>query len=176
MDRGAPGNCINLAEMPSVTNTIRRSLIASLLAVTCASCASRGYESLNTLGVLPPQQPAPLWLGTVHSSGNTPITGAAAVTPSQTPGWAHVLISLGDISSGATYAWSLRSGNCEAHGGVIGPADRYANFTIHADGSGAAEAVVPLALSTTQTYAVVATPVAPSVATTACADLTRRSM
>lgn len=120
--------------------------------------------------------PTPVWLGTIRGTGATPIAGAAAVTPSETPGWAHVLISLGDISSGSVYGWSLHNGTCGAQGGVIGPADRYGDFSIHADGSGAADAVVPLTLSSSESYAIVATPVSPAAGVGLCADLLRTSM
>ncbi|MDQ6737404.1 MAG: hypothetical protein M3Z30_06865 [Gemmatimonadota bacterium] len=83
-----------------------------------------------------------------------------------------MLISVGDISTGGVYAWSLRSGSCAAQGGIIGPSDRYGEFAIRPDGSGAADALVPLTLSTSQTYAVVTNPVGPSSASAgACADL-----
>ncbi len=125
---------------------------------------------------MPLQPPTPVWLGSVRSTTGTAIAGAAAITPSQTPGWAHVLISLDDIKTGGIYSWSLRSGSCGAQGSVIGPADRYGEFAIHADGTGAADAMVPLSLSPQQTYAVVAGPVSSTGAPGACADLVRSAL
>ncbi|MDQ2890208.1 MAG: hypothetical protein M3R65_06580, partial [Gemmatimonadota bacterium] len=93
---------------------------------------------------MPLRPPPPVWLGSVHTSSGTPIAGAAAATPTQAPGWSHVLISLGDASAGGLYSWSLHSGSCASQGGVVGPADRYGEFAIHADGTGAADALVPL--------------------------------
>ncbi|MEO6778863.1 MAG: hypothetical protein ABI194_05355 [Gemmatimonadaceae bacterium] len=148
--------------------------------IACAACATGGYDAPNTLGVLPPQPPAPLWLGAVRGGtatiGGAPISGAAAVTPSPTPGWTHVLLSLSDVTAGGIYSWSLRSGTCAAQGAVLGPADRYANFSIRADGSGAADAVVPAVLSPSAPYAVVASPVTQGASTSGCADLARGSM
>jgi hypothetical protein len=171
-----PGNCINLAEMPSASNTFRHFAAVIAIGAASASCATQSYEFPNTLGVLPPPKPIPLWLGAVHATGTAGISGAVSVTPSPTPGWIHVLISIENSVAGATYAWSLRSGGCSAQGNVIGPANRYSDFTIHADGSGAAEAAVPEILSQSSSYAVIATPVAPATAPTACADLTFGSM
>ena len=171
-----PGNCINLAEMPSIPSVFRHCFAGTVIGVACIACASQSYDVPNTLGVLPPPRPAPLWLGTVRGSGSTGISGAASVTPSQTPGWMHALISVGNGVAGGTYAWSLRSGSCAAQGNVVGPDDRYGDFTIHADGSGAAEAAVPVMLSPSASYAVVATPVLPATAPVACADLTLGSM
>ena len=175
-----PGNCINLAEMPSVPNIFRHFVAVAAVGAVCASCATQPYDLPNTLGVLPPPRPIPLWLGAVHGTGTTGVSGAASVTPSPTPGWLHVLVSVENSVAGGTYAWSLRSGSCTAQGNVIGPANRYADFIIRADGSGAAEAAVPETLSPSASYYVVATPAAtanPSVTTpAACADLTLGSM
>lgn len=177
---GAPGSCINHVQMSSITSALRP-LYLVVLSASFVACASRSYDSLNTLGVMPLRAPTPVWLGAIRGSGPdtiaNPIAGAAAVTPSQTPGWAHVLISLDDISSGGEYAWSLHSGSCGAQGSVIGPADHYSDFAIHADGSGAAEAIVPLELSPSASYAVIATRVSPGGSgATACADLIRTSL
>ena len=152
--------------------------MTALAALSVASCAPRAYDSFNTLGVLPPQPPTPIWIGAVRGSSAAALTGAAAVTPSQTPGWAHVLISVANVStSGSMYAWSLRSGDCSSQGSVIGPADRYADFVIRADGSGGAEAVVPLSLkSAGGPYTIVATPVMAGSGPGACADLARSTM
>jgi hypothetical protein len=159
---------------------ISRFIAAALASVACASCTTVTYDSPNTLGVLPQQPPAPLWLGAMHGSANgaTP-AGAAALTPSRTPGWVHALVSLSDVPVGGVYAWSIRSGNCGAQGSVVGPAERYGQFPIRADGSGAAEAEIPATMSPSASYAVVAAPVAPgaSGATgSVCADLARGSM
>ena len=147
----------------------------------CAACASGGgYDATNTLGVLPPQRPTPLWLGAIHGNGPTPagnmLAGAAAVTPAATPGWTHILISLNNVPVGGTYSWSLRSGSCGSQGGILGPTDRYADFSIRADGSGSAEAVVPVVLSPSSPYAVVASPIARNSDVSGCADLSRESM
>lgn len=161
--------------MSSISIHVRGLSVTALVAILSA-CAPSGYDSMNGLGVMPLRPPTPVWLGAVRGTAALPLSGAAAVTPSQTPGWAHVLISLGDITSGGVYAWSLHNGSCASQGGVVGPADRYGDFTIHADGSGAAEALVPLTLSQSESYAVVATPVSPAAGTGVCADLTRTSM
>jgi hypothetical protein len=196
-----PENCNNPAEMPIAPSTdpdplrpIRfGSLVAAaFVAVLCMACASSGdYDTPNTLGVLPPPPPTPLWLGPVRGAGSatvndTPINGAAAVTPSQTPGWAHVLLSIGNTQAGGLYTWSLHSGSCGAQGEVVGPTNRYPEIAIGADGFGSAEAAVPATLSSSASYAIVATPVTPSTssnattssatAPSACADLTRGSM
>jgi hypothetical protein len=179
----APENCINVQKMPPVSTLLRRFRAAALVAASCvsyAACASTSYDAPNTLGVLPPQKPAPLWLGAVRGTDGAVNAGAAAVTPSQIPGWTHVLISLEDRAAGGIYTWSLRSGSCAAQGAVVGPADRYGEFAIHADGSGAADALVPATLSPSDSYAVVATPAAPGAnapgAASACADLSRGFM
>jgi hypothetical protein len=176
-----PGNCINLAEMPSISNVLRHLAAVVAVGAACAACAAQApYDLPNTLGVLPPPTPVPIWLGAVHGTGTTRITGAASATPSSTPGWLHVLISVGNSVAGGTYAWSLRSGSCAAQGNVIGPANRYADFNIHADGSGAAEAAVPETLSPSAAYSVVATPAvsgaAEPTAPAVCADLVPGSM
>jgi len=179
-----PGNCINLAEMPSFSNVLRNLAVVAAIGAVCASCAAQSYDAPNTLGVLPPPKPTPLWLGAMHGAGTAAIAGAASVTPSATPGWAQVLISVQNSVAGETYAWSLKSGTCAAQGNVIGPANRYADFNIHADGSGAAEAAIPETLSPSASYAVVATPaasrapsaIASTSAPAACADLAFGSM
>ena len=125
---------------------------------------------------MPLQPPPPVWLGSIHGSGATRVAGAAAVTPSQTPGWAHVLISLDDMTTGGLYSWTLRAGSCGSPGGVIGSPDRFAEFPIRPDGSGAADALVPMTLSVSQTYAVVATPVDHGTASSACADLVHATL
>ena len=86
------------------------------------------------------------------------------------------MLSLDNSTAGAVYAWSLRSGNCGGQGSVVGPSDRYVRFDIHADGSGAAETVIPTTLSQSESYAVVATPISPSTGPDACANLTRTTM
>ena len=154
-------------------------MLVSVTCIMCMSCAPSSYDSPTNLGVLPAQPPVPLWLGAMHGTGNAAVTGASAVTPSQTPGWAHVLISVNGAASGGIYTWSLRSGSCGAQGGVIGPTERYGDFPIRADGSGAAEAEIPATLSPSTPYAVTATPASTgstTAATGACADLTRGSM
>jgi hypothetical protein len=175
-----PGNCINLAEMSSLPNALRNLAVVAVIGAACASCAAQSYDAPNTLGVLPPPKPVPLWLGAVHGAGTAGISGAASVTPSHTPGWEHVLISIENSVAGGTYAWSLKSGSCASQGNVIGPANRYADFNIHADGSGAAEAAIPETLSPSASYAVVATPAASTgvsaTAPLACADLALGSM
>ncbi len=163
--------------MPSIPNTFCHFLAAAAVCAVASACATQSYDFPNTLGVLPPPKPAPLWLGTIHGIGQGGgVSGAAAVTPSRTPGWTHVLVSLADTRASGTYAWSLRSGTCAAQGGIVGPDNRYADFVIHADGSGAAEAAVPETLSPSTSYVVVATPVAPATAPVACADLALGSM
>ena len=175
-----PGNCINLAEMPPFSNVLRNLAVVAAIGAACASCAAQSYDAPNTLGVLPPPRPTPLWLGAMHGTGTSGIAGAASVTPSPTPGWVHVLVSVDNSVAGETYAWSLKSGTCASQGNVIGPANRYADFNIHADGSGAAEAAIPETLSPSASYAVVATPAASRVssasAPVACADLAFGSM
>ena len=157
--------------MPNLSTFLHRSIVAALVTSSCLACASSPDFS-RSLGVMPLKPQPPVWLGSVRSLGPSPVAGAAALTPSQVPGWAHVLISLDDMATGGTYAWSLHSGSCGAPGGVIGPVERYGAFAIRPDGSGTADAVVPVALSTSQSYAVVATPVAQSSsAPGACADL-----
>jgi hypothetical protein len=160
---------------------ISRAIIAALASASCLACATTTYDSPNTLGVLPRQPPTPLWLGAMHGSGNVaPVAGAAALTPSRTPGWTHALVSVNDAPVGGIYTWSVRSGNCGAQGSVVGPTERYGQFPIRADGYGAAEAEIPATMSPSGSYAVVATPAVPGAtggaATTVCADLTRGSM
>jgi hypothetical protein len=173
---GVPGNCINLAQMPSVPNTLRQLLVAAATVTISAACASSSYDAPNSLGVMPLRPPTPIWLGAVRGSGTTTVNGAAAVTPSQVPGWDHVMLSLDNTTAGGIYTWSLRSGTCASQGSIVGPTDRYAQFAIHADGSGAAEAVIPTLLSPTDSYAVIATPLSPASASSACADLAHASM
>ena len=157
--------------MSNLSSYLHRTIGVTLVASSCLACAS-SPDFTRSLGVMPLRPQPPVWLGPVRSLGSTPVAGAAALTQSQVPGWAHVLISVGDISTGGVYAWSLRSGSCGAQGGIIGPSDRYGEFSIRPDGSGAADALVPLTLSTSQTYAVVTNPVGPSSASAgACADL-----
>ena len=170
--------------MSRASNSLRHYILIALAGAACTACAHGGsYDFPNTLGVLPPQKPTPLWLGSVRGTGTA--RGAASVTPSQTPGWDHVLISINDAPAGGTYAWSLHSGSCSGQGSIVGPSDRYADFITRADGSGDAEAVIPVSLSPSASYSVVATPVTygsgPSAASTtsagsACADLTLGSM
>jgi hypothetical protein len=170
--------------MPSFRHLVSGIFVAAVAAV--AGCASSTYDKSNSLGVMPLQPPAPLWLGAVSGlggSGSGSVNGAAAATPSQVPGWTHVMLSLDNSAAGAVYTWSLRSGNCGGEGSVIGPSDRYTRFDIHADGTGAVEAFIPANLSQSQTYAVIATPVSPGTASptassapVACANLTRTSM
>lgn len=147
-----------------------RSIAGCLAAVSCIACAS-SPDFTRSLGVMPLRPPPPVWLGSVRGSGSAYINGAAALTPAQAPGWAHVLISLADVSTGGVYSWTLHSGNCGAPGSTIGPVDRFGEFVIRPDGTGAADALIPLNLSTSQTYAVVATPLSPATAPSACADL-----
>lgn len=165
--------------MPYVPNIARRFIVIALACTICGGCVPRdSYDFPNTLGVLPPQKPTPLWLGTIHGAGSAE-SGAASVSPSQTPGWEHVLVSIDDSPAvGGMYNWSLRSGSCGAQGSIVGPADRYAAFIVRADGSGGAEAVVPATLSPSASYAVVATPISSgaAAASSACADLTLSSM
>lgn len=170
--------------MSSLPNVLSHLAAAMVIGTVCTSCAAQSYDLPNTLGVLPPPRPAPLWLGTIHGTGAPGIAGAASVTPSPSPGWEHVLISVKNGVAGGTYAWALKSGSCASQGSVIGPADRYADFNIHADGSGAAEAAVPEKLSSSASYAVVATPTTHADAShatsatepAACADLIFGSM
>jgi hypothetical protein len=163
--------------MSYVPNTISRILVAAAAIGICTACASTAYDTPNTLGVMPLRPPTPIWLGAIAGSGGaTSVDGAAAVTPSQVSGWAHVLLSLTNSTAGQLYTWSLRSGSCGTPGSIVGPANRYARFDIHADGTGAAETVIPATLSQSASYAVVATPVSPSTGPDACANLTRASM
>ena len=157
--------------MSKLSTRLHRSFVLAVAASSCLACASSPDFS-RSLGVMPLAPQPPVWLGSVRSLGATPVAGAAAITRSQVPGWSHVLISLDDISSGGLYTWSLRSGSCGSQGAVIGPADRYGEFAIRPDGSGAADALVPFAPSTAQNYAVIATPVSSSANSAgACADL-----
>src|SRR6185437_17153804 len=113
-----PGNCINLAEMPPFSDVLRNLAVVAAIGAACGACAAQSYDAPNTLGVLPPPKPAPLWLGAVHGAGTAGISGAASVTPSHTPGWEHVLISVENSVTGGTYAWSLKSGSCASQGNV----------------------------------------------------------
>lgn len=153
----------------------------SATCVACTSlvsCAPGAYDSPNNLGVLPAQPPVPLWLGAMHGTSNAAVTGASAATPSRTPGWTHVLISVNGAPNGDIYAWSLRSGSCAEQGSIVGPTERYGGFLIRADGSGAAETEIPAMLSPSASYAVTATPASTGTAAgaAACADLARGSM
>lgn len=169
--------------MSSIPSIIRRFLFVTLTLAACVACASDTYDAPNTLGVVPLRPPTPIWLGAVAGApagsagaAATPLSGAAAVTPSQVPGWAHVMLSIDNSTAGQLYSWSLHSGSCGSEGAVIGPANRYSEFAIHPDGTGAVETTIPTTLSQSASYAVVATPVAPSGASTACANLTRTAM
>jgi len=162
--------------MPPIPNTLRRLLITAAVTSLSTACASNSYDTPNSLGVMPLSPPTPIWLGAIGNSSEATIRGAAAVAPSQVPGWEHVMLSLDNTTAGGIYAWSLHTGTCASQGNVVGPVDRYSQFAIHADGSGAAEALIPILLSPTNAYAVVATPLSASSAPSACADLTRTSM
>lgn len=162
--------------MAPIPDTIKQLLITAAVACLSTACASAAYDTPNSLGVIPLMPPTPIWLGAIGSSSTATIAGAAAVAPSQVPGWNHVMLSLDNTTAGGIYTWSLRTGTCASQGSVVGPADRYSPFAIHADGSGAAEAVIPTLLSPTDSYVVVATPVSASSAPSACANLARTSM
>lgn len=162
--------------MPTIPKPLHRLFVTAAVVCLCTACASSSYDAANSLGVMPLRPPTPIWLGAIRSSNTATITGAAAVAPSQVPGWDHVMLSIDNTAAGGIYRWSLRTGTCASQGSVVGPVDRYSQFAIHADGSGAAEAVIPTVLSPANSYAVFATPVTASAAQTACADLARTSM
>lgn len=135
-----------------------RLLALVILCGTAACSYNTGYSrsGLNTLGVLPSTPVAPLWLGALTpNTAGTPLRGAAAITPSATPKWSHVLVSIQGGTPGTAYAWHLRAAPCGTPGDDIGPADRFPPIVPGPDGTAAAETSIPTILSATTAYSVV---------------------
>lgn len=170
---------LHLAMGTSMLHTSSRTaIIATLVFAGITACAS-SYDTPRMLGVLPAAPPKPLWIGEVPNTAAATIQPEAsvAVTPSGTPGWMHVLVSLRNATPGATYNWSLLSTACsDAGAGVVGTADRYPPMLVRADGSAAAEATVPAATSRTQSARYSVSLVGPAggasnASTSTCTDL-----
>lgn len=162
-----------LSSSYTLPRSASRGAIPLLLALTVAACAS-GYDSqVNRLGVLPPPEPAPLWLGVLRSAGDPALNGAIAATPSATPHWTHLLLSIKGGVPGAAYTWRLQSGTCGNAGGQIGPADRFVTIVPGADGTAATETTIPGTLSPDGSYAVTVSG-GTNAANTACGELAYR--
>jgi len=149
-----------------------RLALVTLAAVTLSACAPR-YQQINTLGVLPPQPPRPLWMGAVRPETNASMRGAAAITTTPTPNYSHLLVSISGGIPGRSYGWTLHSGSCGNTGAAI-PTNGYALIT-YADGTARAEGYVPEKLSPNAPYSVVIGP-ADAATPPACADLAYGSM
>lgn len=156
---------------PSRISTRFAAAVIVALSIATA-CAPRSYRG-SQLGVLPPQPPKPLWLGAFRAGiADSSLRGAAAVTPSSTPGWSHILISISGARPSATYNWRLHSGGCGASGPVVGPDDRYTPLLSFADGTAKAESIVPTLLTASTPYSVTVMSQSDAASTpSACADL-----
>jgi hypothetical protein len=126
--------------------------VSAALTLTIFGCAP--YAANEHLGVLPPAPPKPLWLGSTQPPVDSALRGAAAVTPSATPNWSHVIVSLAGARPSATYSWTVNSGRCSDNGAVVGTADRYAPLVAFADGTATSEAVIPVMLTPSSPYSV----------------------
>lgn len=146
-----PGKTLHSPRITRLTLVATASVAA---AIALGACAHYRDPQINTLGVLPPQPPPPLWLGALQSRTDTTLRGAVAVTPSATPDWSHILLSVRGARPGVAYVWHLRSGACDSGSSPIGPPNRFVPVVAGSDGTGATETSVPLELSSGQTYSV----------------------
>jgi len=152
---------------------LARSARLALVSLACVVGCATSYRTSNTLGVLPPQPPQPLWMGAIHPESNPAMRGAAAITATRTPGYSHVLVSIWGGTPGHSYPWTLHSGSCGSVGATI-PVAGYPLAT-YADGTAKAEGSVSEKLTPNAPYSVV---IGAADASTppACADLAYGSM
>lgn len=152
----------------AMTRPSRRILLSLAgVAFGVVACASP-YRTSNTLGVLPPQPPRPLWMGAVRPESNPGMRGAAAITVTRTPGYSHVLVSIAGGTPGRSYDWTLHSGSCGSAGATI-PVAGYPLVT-YPDGTAKAEGSISEKLTPNTPYSVVIGS-ADGAAAPACADL-----
>lgn len=146
---------------------------AGALAAALSNACAPQYPGPNTLGVLPPTPPSPLWMGAVRPEADKGMRGAAAVTGTPGASYSHVLVSISGGTPGQEYPWTLHSGSCGSVGAAL-PVNGFPLVT-YADGTAKADGYLSQKLAPNTPYSVVIG-AADAATPPACADLSFGSM
>jgi hypothetical protein len=96
------------------------------------------------------------WNGTLASpaslAGAVQIRGSVAMTPGSNSGTTRMSVNLSNAAPGGVHPWQMRYGQCDADGGVFGPAEAYPALKVDEEGRASASATVPLAMPTDGSY------------------------
>ncbi len=116
--------------------TIRHGAAALATITLLAACVQRNVVQ-ESQGAL---EPSPTWSTDASADEGVRVTAALAPDgPTQTT----ASVRLTGAPSGATYAWQIHYGTCEADLGVIGQMDAYPAITTDSAGAGNARAMLP---------------------------------
>lgn len=99
-----------------------------------------------------PVTPVEYQAALVGTDGHDEVEGSASVTARATGFDAEIEIA--NAETDAVYTWHVATGTCTQPGSRVGTADRYDDLEVAEDGTAAAAADVPVALSSSGSYIV----------------------
>jgi hypothetical protein len=128
-------------------NRARRvATLCSALMVSATAFAA--CDDSPTTPVTPMEYQAAL----IGREGHDEVEGIASVTARATSFDAEIEIA--NAEADAVYTWQVATGTCTQPGSRVGAADRYHDLEVAEDGTAAADAEVPIALSSSGSYIV----------------------
>ncbi|HVE77401.1 MAG TPA: hypothetical protein VNA89_00950 [Gemmatimonadaceae bacterium] len=96
------------------------------------------------------------WNGALVSpaslAGAVQIRGTATMTPGSNSGSTRATVNLSNAAPGGVHPWQLRYGQCDADGGLFGPAEAYNALKVDDEGRASASVTVPVAMPTDGQY------------------------
>jgi hypothetical protein len=110
---------------------------AALATVTLLAACVQGNVVQESRGAL---EASPTW--STDNGGSEGVRVTAALAPDG-PTQTTASVRVTGAPSGATYAWQIHYGSCDADLGVIGQMDAYPALTTNESGAGSARATLP---------------------------------
>ena len=134
----------------------RRVILAAAAVVSLSACGlfhhnappvqlSQGDVALNAT-----------WHATLTSpselTGAMQVSGRASMAPGSNHDQTMVSLTLSNATPGGVHPWEIHHGQCDTDAGIIGQADAYPPIKIANDGTGSAEATLPLVTPDSGSY------------------------
>jgi hypothetical protein len=140
--------------------SLRTAVMAIVAVGGMAACTSRKVNVTSSPGEVTPANSGAAsstaagmrWSAALAPQAGGTVAGTATVAPGTTSGTTVVLVSIHGGTPGAIYPWHVHSGQCGSNGAVVGSASAYPTLTVNADGTGQANATLPMPTPSSGSY------------------------
>jgi hypothetical protein len=141
--------------------SLRTAVMAIVALGGTAACASRKVDVTSSPGEVAPARSASAsstaagsirWTAALAPQAGGTVAGTATVAPGTTSGTTVVVVSIRGGTPGAIYPWHVHSGQCGDNGSIVGSASAYPSLTANADGTGQANATLPIPAPSSGSY------------------------